>query len=313
MATIRCLTVMVVASSVFNTTFAAEEPLKEQPLRLTVEIADGSRIIGVPSLPAVAVRTPFGKLDIPMKEIQHFRFQKDHKTVSVELRNGDRFTGIVEWREITLVTTFLGKVSIKIEHLRSFKVLQSRLLATQLFTLTQGKYGDKENVAEIIKKEVGDNYKLADWQDLLAHKAEIIEFIKEVGMLEGAEYSVKVSNKGECFLGGTRRHYFISRLNHNKPGYYLAHDHIDNNLIALGSWHDQKYPFLCIRKEPVQRAAPSTKPSKSQTLSRQVRKVLGDTLVERLGRALNEHRLRIKSVLQKLRIAAAAGDTLAGL
>jgi hypothetical protein len=234
---------------VLNTTFAAEEPLKKQPLRLAVEIADGSRIIGVPSPSAVVVRTPFGKLSIPMKQIQHIRFQKDLKTVSVELRNGDKFSGIVDLRELKLVTSFLGEVSIKIKHVRSIKVHQSRSLAMQLFKVTQGKYGDKENVEEIVEREVGANYKLADWQDLLSHKAEIMKFIQEAGMLEGADNSFKVSNKGECFWGGTRRHYFISRLNHNKPGYYLAHDHIDNYLIALGSWHDEKLPFLCIRKE----------------------------------------------------------------
>ena len=249
MIRIRCLTVVTAALFVVSAAFAPEEALEERPLRLALELSGGSRIIGVPSLSTVAVETPFGKLDIPVKQIKSIRFEKDHETVSVELRNGDKFSGIVGLRELKLVTTFLGEVSIKIQHVRSIEVRQSSLLPTQLFRVTQGKYGDIENVEEIVESEVGADYRLADWQDLLAHKEEITEFIQEIGMLEGADNSFKVSNEGKRLWGDTLRHYFVSRLNHNKPSYYLAHDHIDNYLIALGSWPDKKFPFLCIHKE----------------------------------------------------------------
>ena len=110
-------------------------------------------------------------------------------------------------------------------------------------------YGDHDVEC---KSRLGNQYRLADWNDLtslVSGGGSIPELIAGLRLRkegdsasiyphDGAEIDwepTKVSLNGEERLNNGRRHYFISRHDHVRPGYFLAHAHIDNYHISLGS------------------------------------------------------------------------------
>ena len=112
------------------------------------------------------------------------------------------------------------------------------------------------------KSQVGDEYRLADWSDLkswVSAGGSIPELIAGLRLAkEGAPASIyphdgaeingghpKVSWNGRERWNDGRRHYFISRHDHVLPGYFLAHDDIDNHHISLGSWYGEGGTVLC--------------------------------------------------------------------
>ncbi len=106
-----------------GTVWADDEPAAAQP-RMELELVDGSRIIGICGLETVPVQTPYAKMEIPLAQIQTLTMGADHETVSIDLQNGDLLTGVTALGPIELATAF-GKVSIGIEHIRKFDVVQA--------------------------------------------------------------------------------------------------------------------------------------------------------------------------------------------
>jgi hypothetical protein len=114
------------------------------------------------------------------------------------------------------------------------------------FRITSGTYNEKENLDTMIRKEFGDQYRLADWNDVLQFSENIEEWADRVGLAESEENSLLISNHGyRIWLG---RQYFISRFNHNKPDHYLAFDSINDEFICLGSWFGLDRHVLAIKK-----------------------------------------------------------------
>ena len=104
-------------------TAAGEETVpKEQSLRLEVDLVDGSRLIGTPSLAMVPVQTSYAKMDVPLTQIQALKIGDDHETVTLNLRNGDTLTGVISLKPIELKTLF-GTASIGIEHVKQINVV----------------------------------------------------------------------------------------------------------------------------------------------------------------------------------------------
>lgn len=91
-------------------------------MRVTLELSDGSRVIGIPAISSISVQTTYAKMDIPLKQIQQVSIGGDHKTVAVKMANGDQLTGLLNLRPFELATLF-GKVSIAIEHLTTLRVM----------------------------------------------------------------------------------------------------------------------------------------------------------------------------------------------
>ena len=98
---------------------------------------------------------------------------------------------------------------------------------------------------QMIRKEFGDKYRLADWNEILKLNTSIEEWADSIGLLEGEENSLLISNDGyKIWLG---RQYYISRFNHNKPGHFLAFGSIDDNFVCLGSWFGLKRHVLAVK------------------------------------------------------------------
>ncbi|MBN2411364.1 M23 family metallopeptidase [candidate division KSB1 bacterium] len=121
-----------------------------------------------------------------------------------------------------------------------------RTLLAGDFKITSEKYNEKQDLDQMIKNEFGDNYRLADWNDILTFSTNIEEWADSLGLGEGEENSLLISNDGyRIWLG---RQYYISRFNFNKPREYLAHDSINNNFVCLGSWTGLNRHVLAVRK-----------------------------------------------------------------
>jgi hypothetical protein len=98
------------------------EPAKEElPLCLEVNLVDGSRIIGTPVIATVPVQTSYAKMDVPLTQIQSLKIGDDHETVTLNLRNGDKLTGVISLKPIELKTVF-GNVAVSIEHIKQLRV-----------------------------------------------------------------------------------------------------------------------------------------------------------------------------------------------
>ncbi len=103
---------------------AAETNLAMQgvtTLRLSVDLVDGSHIIGTPGITNVPVQTSYAKMDVPLTQIQSLKIDADHETVTLNLRNGDKLTGVISLKPIELKTLF-GTVSVGIEHIKELRV-----------------------------------------------------------------------------------------------------------------------------------------------------------------------------------------------
>jgi hypothetical protein len=96
----------------------SEVELKVKPLRLAVDLVDGSHVIGVPRIKSIPVQTSYAKMDIPLTQIQSIKIEDDHEIASFELQNGDKLKGVLDLQPLELETIF-GKVSIGIEHVQS--------------------------------------------------------------------------------------------------------------------------------------------------------------------------------------------------
>ena len=102
---------------------AKPEPsaIRETPLRLAINLIDGSHVIGVPRIKSITVQTSYAKMDIPLKQITSVKIDDEHETASLELQNGDKLKGVLDITELEMETVF-GKHSIGIDNVQAIDV-----------------------------------------------------------------------------------------------------------------------------------------------------------------------------------------------
>jgi hypothetical protein len=123
-------------------------------------------------------------------------------------------------------------------------IVTGRTLYASDFKITSGKYNEREDLDQMIKIEFGDQYRLADWNEILTFSKNIEQWSDSLEFLEGQD--LFISNDGyRIWLG---RQYYFARFNHNKPRNFLAHDTIDDDFICLGSWLGVNKHVLAVRK-----------------------------------------------------------------
>ena len=91
------------------------------PLRLTVELHDGSRIIGVPAVSNLQMRTSFGNVGVDLTRLRSLQFTEGKETVEAGFQNGDKFTGALLMEAVELKTDF-GAVKIPVAVIRRMSV-----------------------------------------------------------------------------------------------------------------------------------------------------------------------------------------------
>lgn len=82
---------------------------KKPPLRVVVEMADGSRLVGTPMETSLRLRTEYMKIEIPLAKVRQCEVLHREEQVSVSLVNGDKLTGMCEMHKFPLDTA-LGKL-----------------------------------------------------------------------------------------------------------------------------------------------------------------------------------------------------------
>ncbi|MFZ4396690.1 MAG: LamG domain-containing protein [Kiritimatiellia bacterium] len=82
-------------------------------LQLSIDLVDGSRILGTPAIESVPMETSYAKMNVPLKQIQTMKIGEDHETVTLELRNGDKLKGVITLAPVKLTTVF-GQVSVNL-------------------------------------------------------------------------------------------------------------------------------------------------------------------------------------------------------
>ncbi len=113
------------------------------------------------------------------------------------------------------------------------------------FKVTSGTYSETADLDQAVKNEFGNDYRVADWNDILAYSGDIESWANGIGMKHG-DYCF-VTWKGQGFWNGGNRHYFITRFDHVVDSGYLVHDQIENNFITLGSWYGIQERILAIK------------------------------------------------------------------
>lgn len=100
----------------------AVEDKVEPPLRLELDLVDGSHVLGIPSIDSVSVQTSYAKIDISLKEIRRIRMDADHEMAALDLENGDKLKGVITVAPIKIKTA-VGDIEVGIEHLKELRVV----------------------------------------------------------------------------------------------------------------------------------------------------------------------------------------------
>ena len=106
------------------------------------------------------------------------------------------------------------------------------------------------------RSQLGSGFRLADWNDIVSYYeggGSLTAFIAGLKMSppgrapqppDEINNGYRVSRDGRPIWSG-RRHYFFARHDHRRPSHFLAHAHIDNHHLSLGSWYGTGGHALC--------------------------------------------------------------------
>lgn len=104
----------------------------EPPIRLVVDLTDGSRVIGTSRNDSVRIKTEFGDQKVSLKLVDHVRWKQDREHVVLEFPNGDRLTGAII-PEVVELRTLFGVAKIGMEHVVMLKPLPAELAGLPSF------------------------------------------------------------------------------------------------------------------------------------------------------------------------------------
>ena len=124
------------------------------------------------------------------------------------------------------------------------------LASYQKFYAIQHNLDEKQDLNAECKRQLGNDFRLADWNDIVAYHetgGSLDAFIAGLKMGRGNNDITNyfhISRDGKQQYGSNRR-YFVDRHDHNKPSGFLAHANINNYHLTLGSWPNDGGFALC--------------------------------------------------------------------
>jgi hypothetical protein len=100
---------MVLAAGLVMSVAARDREEPKWNVRATVELKDGSRLVGTPVDKSLPLKLDFMKADIPLAQIRSAEVRHKDGQVALSLQNGDRLTGVVLADRFALETA-LGRL-----------------------------------------------------------------------------------------------------------------------------------------------------------------------------------------------------------
>jgi hypothetical protein len=134
----------------------------------------------------------------------------------------------------------------------SFSILKedSPIIAGKIFrkfAITNNRYDVNTDFDAICKQTFGNNYLQADWEEFKKYYNDGFSMNDLVENLNMKEYRTAYLKRNRKTSYSSRRKYFITYHNHNKPSNYLAHENINNYFLSLGSWWGNQH-IMCSKK-----------------------------------------------------------------
>jgi hypothetical protein len=116
---------------------------KEPPVAVSVELNDGSRVVGTSDGPGdLRLKTAFGEARIPVGQIASVQFKDDQGAVTVRFHNGDQLTGTLDLKALgdLKVLTALGETTVPLRLVTLWKLEQgpARVKVTARASSTDG-------------------------------------------------------------------------------------------------------------------------------------------------------------------------------
>jgi hypothetical protein len=111
--------------------------------------------------------------------------------------------------------------------------------------LTNKTFSEKTDLNRAAKRELGENYSVADWNDLKSIR-NINEWIADVHLRNG--WTFMLTFNGKLSYSGNRQYFVHYSTTGAPPSGFLVHDKIANKLF-LGSWFDLNAQILAIRTD----------------------------------------------------------------
>ena len=141
---------------------------------------------------------------------------------------------------------------------------------------------ERQNHDTECKAQLGQDVRLADWNDIVAYYKDggsLADFVARLRMSverkkkqpgEITSFGYRVTSGGQPRWSG-RRHYFFTRHEHNKRLDFLAHAHLDNYYLSLGSWIGTGGHALCFGELDSEDQRPDTPNSLTATANGKTR------------------------------------------
>jgi hypothetical protein len=102
--------------------FVEAGEFKAPPVQLTVDLTDGSRVIGTTTLTSLPMRSEaLGKIEVPLAKVRAIKFSRDQESVAVTLINGDSVKGGLGDLSLRLRTVF-GDITVPVDRVTTIKV-----------------------------------------------------------------------------------------------------------------------------------------------------------------------------------------------
>ncbi len=102
-------------------TAGAEPTEPAPPIRLVVELTDGSQLTGETGMTELPVETCYAKVAVPLALIVTATFDNQRETMVLDFANGDRITGAPALENFS-IKTLIGQLTVGIEHIVTVRI-----------------------------------------------------------------------------------------------------------------------------------------------------------------------------------------------
>jgi hypothetical protein len=96
-------------------------PARDAALRLSVDLRDGSRLVGTPGVDTLKLNAAFGAVTVPWAQVRELQMADDREKAVVLFANGDRLSAVPSLDKLEMATV-IGPVTVGAEHVARVRV-----------------------------------------------------------------------------------------------------------------------------------------------------------------------------------------------